>query len=78
MQDRKKRVREIEATLQEFAEVDSWQAEVSHLDKCIAWADPIALRAEIERHTAMVEETVPAQIEQVRLRLLLLSVLITC
>lgn len=51
VQDRKKRVQDIEATLQEFAEVDSWQLEVSHLDKCIAWADPISLQGNIEKHT---------------------------
>jgi hypothetical protein len=45
--------------------VDSWQLEVSHLDKCIAWADPLSMRADVARHRSMVDEVVPRQIEEV-------------
>lgn len=66
VQDRKRRVQEIETTLQEFEEVDSWQEEVSHLDRCLAWADPLAMRADIACHGRMVDDVVPKQIEEVR------------
>ncbi len=33
-QTKKERIDELEETMQQMAEVDSWQAEVAHLDKC--------------------------------------------
>ena len=45
LQEKEDRLGVVEQTLQEMAEVDTWQAEVGHLDRCLAWVPGVQLRA---------------------------------
>ncbi|BDA44494.1 Structural maintenance of chromosomes protein 6 [Coccomyxa sp. Obi] len=64
LMSKKERISELEETMQQMAEVDSWQAEVAHLDKCIAWIGVQDARGEIAHRQVQVEEELPREIAE--------------
>jgi hypothetical protein len=66
LQEKEERLGVVEQTLQEMAEVDTWQAEVGHLDRCLAWCPVLQLREEVAAKRATLEEHGPRQLQEVR------------
>ncbi|EIE27067.1 P-loop containing nucleoside triphosphate hydrolase protein [Coccomyxa subellipsoidea C-169] len=62
LKEKFERITEIKGTMQEMEEVDSWQAEMDHLNKCIAWVGVLDMRGEAARCRVQVEEDLPRQI----------------
>ena len=51
--------------LEEMEDVANLQTEVADLDRCIAWSEPLDLRAEVHQLTAAIEEQLPKEVEEV-------------
>lgn len=46
-------------------DVANLQTEAADLDRCIAWSEPLDLRAEVHQLTAAIEEQLPKEVEKV-------------
>jgi len=64
-QTKRDEMKELAKKIEEMEDVNTWQEEVTDLDRCIAWSEPLDLRAEVEQQTAAIEEQLPRDIEEV-------------
>lgn len=64
-QTKRDEMKELAKKIEEMEDVNTWQEEVADLDRCIAWSEPLDLRAEVEQQTAAIEEQLPRDIEEV-------------
>lgn len=67
LQEKQELVAELKTKIDSMQDMTTWQEEVVHLDRCIAWCDALELRSEVEAETAAVEEQLPKELDKVRM-----------